>query len=284
MKEWMLGIMLVVLVAVNSGCVFSTAGAVGTYAKDSTAPSQLSKTEDIDRKITETKKRKQDLQEYANTHRSQAVIFEQKHNSSRGWIRSDPTAGTSMSHMEHGESADYHNAQAAGTEVEIARINRELSRLEDEKQSALNESMGCFPPETLVSMEDGTSKFFTEISVGDMVMTYDIGHDVQVAKPVVERYEIIANHMYTINDELKTTGGERLLTLKGWETVRNLNVGDFIHINGQMIRINNIQQQRIDMRVVNMQVADTHNFYVQTSDGSRYLVHNSGGGGGGGGK
>ncbi len=168
-------------------------------------------------------------------------------------------------------------------ERKIAYRDRQLARLERDKERLLNESMGCFPSDTLVLMEDGSTKEFADISAGDRVMTYDIGREVQVGKPVVELYAVEANHMYTINKELKTTGGERLLAQGGWTTARNLNVGELIHINGQMLMVEDIQVDRVDSRVVNMQVADTHNFYVQVPGGSIYLVHNSPGGDGGGG-
>ncbi len=242
----------------------------------------VSQLEDVDRRIAETMKKKQDMQEFANKERSLGVVFEQKATKDRGWIRADSTAGTSMSHMEHGDRADHHYTQAAEAEKEVVRIGRQLSDLEKEKQRILDESMGCFPPETLVLLEDGSTKAFAKVSTGDRVMTYDIGRDLMIGKPVVNLYSLDANHLYSINDDFKTTGGERLLTQEGWKTVRNLKIGDTVHANGRMVTINEIQVERVDSRVVNMEVADTHNFYIQTPEGSTYLVHNTSGGGGGG--
>lgn len=242
----------------------------------------VSQLEDVDRRIAEANKRKRDMQDFANKQRSLGVIFEQKATKDRGWIRADSTAGTSMSHMEHGDRADHHYTQAAEAEKEVVRIGRQLSGLEKEKQRILNESMGCFPPETLVLLEDGSTKAFAKVSTGDRVMTYDIGRDRMIGKPVVNLYAVKANHLYSINDDFKTTGGERLLTRKGWKTVRNLKNGDTVYGNGRMITIEDIRVDRVDSRVVNMEVADTHNFYIQTAEGSTYLVHNTSGGDGGG--
>lgn len=279
MKKWLFGLMLILLVVVIFGCGYSATGAA--VVKSGVPTSPQSKLEDVNHKIAETTKKKKDMEEFANTERSLGVIFEQKHNSSGGWIKSDHTAGTSMSHMEHGDRADHHNAQAAAAEEEIVRINKQLTKLEEEKKRILAESTGCFPPDTLVFLENGSTKPFAKIAVGDLVMTYDIGHEVLIGKPVVDLYSLEANHIYTINGALKTTGGERLLSQDGWKTIRNLKVGDVVHVNGHMVGIDSIQMERVEMRVVNMQVAETHNFYVQAPDGSKYLVHNSSGGGGG---
>ena len=96
--------------------------------------------------------------------------------------------------------------------------------------------------------------------------------------------------MYTINGQLISTGGERLLSQDGWKKISNLKKGDSIHLNGSMMTIKSIDYSRVNRTLYNIQVADTHNFYVITPDGSNYLVHNtsggsggSGGGGGGGG-
>ena len=132
-------------------------------------------------------------------------------------------------------------------------------------------------------LEDGTTKPFAKISVGDQVMTYDVGRDLMVGKPVLNMYSLEANHLYSINSEFMTTGGERLLTQEGWKTVRNIKHGDMIHASGRMVAVDNIRLERVDGTVTNMEVADTHNFFIQTPEGSAYLVHNTGGGGGGGG-
>lgn len=283
---WKLLLFSFALVLFISGCYggFISPDDRAYSSGSSTGTPPVAQLEDVDNRIGEIKRKKNAMQDFANKERALGVIHEQKAYKDRGWIRADTTAGTSMSHMEHGDRADHHYTQAAAAEKEIVKMDRQLSDLEKEKQRILNESSGCFPPETLVLLEDGSTRAFAKITKGDRVMTYDIGRDLLIGKPVINLYSLEANHLYSINDDFKTTGGERLLTQEGWKTVRNLKHGDTVHANGRTVDIDKIQVERVVSRVVNMEVADTHNFYIQAPEGSTYLVHNTGGGGGGGGK
>lgn len=164
---------------------------------------------------------------------------------------------------------------------ELEKLQTKLKQLESDKQAAQQQTRGCFPADTPVLMANGLNKRFADIRPGDEVMTYDIGYDRKVARRVLEVYQVEGNHIYWINGELLTTGGERLLTPDGWQTVRNLKVGDQVHIGGKMVGIRSISLTRQDVTLHNMQVADTHNFYVSTDEDGAFLVHNTGGGGGG---
>lgn len=161
---------------------------------------------------------------------------------------------------------------------------KELEKLTKQKQSLQQQSMGCFPAQTLVVMADGSTRPFDQVRVGDVVQTYDIGYEKSVARKVVDVYQVDGNHLYQINGELRTSGGERLLSQDGWRPVRNLRVGDSVHVGGRMVQIERIELSRDSQRLYNMQVADTHNFFVAMPGLGTVLVHNSGGGGGGGGK
>lgn len=158
-----------------------------------------------------------------------------------------------------------------------------LENLSRQKQSLQQQSMGCFPAETLVVMADGTTRPFAEIRVGDLVQTYDIGYEKTVPRKVVDVYQVDGNHLYLINGELRTSGGERLLSQDGWRPVRDLKIGDSVHVAGRMVKIERIDLTSENRRLFNMQVAETHNFYVAVPEQGAILVHNSGGGGGGGG-
>ena len=229
--------------------------------------------EEVEGDIERTRKHIDDLKKYETQQRQIGVINQVEHDRTRGWVKLDgqPT---------YEDLADQAYAQAAGTEKEIQRLERQVTKLEREKQSVLSQSTGCFPPNARVKMEDGTFKAFKDIIPGDRVLTYDIGYDRAVGRPVVERYRVEANHLYTINGDLRTTGGERLLTPTGWKRVRDLVKGDAVHVDGRMVEIVSIDFQRLDTPLYNLQVADTHNFYVVAANGRRYLVHNTGGGGG----
>lgn len=174
------------------------------------------------------------------------------------------------------------NDLAQGRKV-LEQQREKMKNLRIQKQSLQQQSMGCFPAETLVVMADGTTRPFAEVRIGDLVQTYDIGYEKTVPRKVVDVYQVDGNHLYLINGELRTSGGERLLSQDGWRPVRDLKVGDSIHVAGRMLKIERIDLTPENRRLFNMQVADTHNFYVAVPEQGAILVHNSGGGGGGGG-
>jgi hypothetical protein len=231
---------------------------------------------EVDAEIARLEKHIDGLGEYEKEQRKIAVINDVANYKSRGWTKGD-------SNPSYEEVADRAYEQAAATQKEIQRLKRQLSKTQKEKQDILSQSTGCFLPDALVKMEDGSFKPFEQIVPGDKVLTYDIGYDTLVSRPVVEVYAVDANHLYTINGEFMTTGGERLLTRDGWKKVRNLKKGDAVHVDGRMVEIDRIAYDRVNQTLHNMQVEGTHNFYVVTASGAKYLVHNTDGGGGGGG-
>jgi hypothetical protein len=165
---------------------------------------------------------------------------------------------------------------------ELERQKRARVALEQQQQSAKLQSIGCFTADTAVLMADGTLRPFASVKPGDSVQTYDIGYERPVPRTVVEVYQVQGNHLYLINQDLRTTGGERLLTQNGWQTVRNLKVGDSVHVGGRAVKVESITLTPEAATLYNMQVADTHNFYVVMGGQTPYLVHNTSGGGGGG--
>ncbi len=165
----------------------------------------------------------------------------------------------------------------------IERMENKTQNLGRDRDKALSQSVGCFPADAIVLMEDGSTRRITDLRPGDMVMTYDIGYDTVDSRPVIEIYAFDSDHLYTINNHLMTTGGERLLTNSGWKEVNRLRVGEFVLMDQDMVEIININYKAVKLKVYNLHVADTHNFYVSTKDSGNYLVHNSCGGGGGGG-
>lgn len=183
--------------------------------------------------------------------------------------------------MDLGGYADVSPLEYTMTENDIVRNKKAIGSLKKQKKALTAESVGCFLPDALVQMGDGSFKPFVNVMPGDKVMSYDIGYDKQVSRSVVKLYSVESNHLYKINDEFETTGGERLLTQDGWKEINSLKKGDIIHVNGEMIEIFAIEFNRTNHRLHNMQVDNTHNFYVSTANGTRYLVHNCDGGGGG---
>jgi hypothetical protein len=223
-------------------------------------PEGIKSTDGIDRHITEIKKTVKALGAY-QTHQLHTAV---------------------INSIQNEESATRANEQVVSIEGEIQGQQRHLVDAVGTREAIASESRGCFCADTLVKMDDGSLKPFASIRPGDRVTAYDIGYDRAASKRVSDVYSVEANHLYTINGEFVTTGGERLLTRDGWKPVRDLKKGDAVHVDGHMKEIVRIEYVRIKSTLYNMQVHDTHNFYVVTADGSMYLVHNSSGGGGGG--
>jgi len=268
-----------VLLFFPMGCVIPGSAPSSTVAPppkvaDSPPPAPRS-LEEVDAEIDRLEKHIDGLSEHEKDQRKIGVINEVANYKSRGWTKGDGKAS-------YEEVADLAYEQAAATQKEIQRLKRQLSKTQKEKQDILSQSTGCFLPDALVKMKDGSFKPFEQIVPGDKVLTYDIGYDTPVSRPVVEVYAVDANHLYTINGEFMTTGGERLLTRNGWKKVRDLKKGDAVHVDGRMVEIDSIAYHRVNQTLHNMQVEGTHNFYVVTASGAKYLVHNTGGGGGGG--
>lgn len=256
------------------GCFGGSSGPTPTKTSGSNINSeQLQK---VNKDIEFTKNQIKDYETFRTQQLHQAVLNDVENDRSRGWVKLDgkPT---------YEEIAERSYANVAATEKEIDRLKNKLDRLESQKRNIMQQSSGCFLPETLVKMEDGSLKSLVQLQPGQKVLTYDIGYEKLVSKPIIEIYSVKANHLYTINNQLTATGGERLLSQDGWEKIRNLKKGDFVHLDGRMVEIENIDYVRANHTLYNIQVADTHNFYVVTSNGSAFLVHNTGGGGGGGG-
>ncbi len=168
---------------------------------------------------------------------------------------------------------DIHQSITSLNEVQERSISM-MGRLEKSRDQAMGQAMGCFPGNVRVLMEDGETRMISRIRPGDMVITYDIGYDVLKARPVVEVYTFDADHLYTINGHLTTTGGERLMTDTGWKRVSRLKEGEMVMMDRRFVELESIEHDPADLLVYNLQVADTHNFFVSSSDSGSYLVHN----------
>jgi hypothetical protein len=230
----------------------------------------------VENDIRALEKRITGLKNYAKEQNALGAVQATRHMQTSGYVKLD-------GHPTYEEVADLAYSQAAAAEAEIQQLQKQLEKMKSQRDEILGISAGCFPPESLVKMEDGTFKPFASILPGDRVLTYDIGDGRPVGKPVLEVYAVEANHLFTINDALITTAGERVLSQEGWKTVYDLKAGDQVHVDGHMVAVERIAFGRVQRTLYNMQVQDTHNFYVVTAGGEAYLVHNSGGGGGGGG-
>ncbi|RLA02841.1 MAG: hypothetical protein DRQ47_06225 [Gammaproteobacteria bacterium] len=233
--------------------------------------------EEADNIIARDEKMIKALQKSESEHRAWEVIRAVQDSGDRGAVKL--TGGPEYADLQ-GQRA----RQVAGHEREIIRLKKVVKQAKEAREELLDQSVGCFLPDTLVQMGDGSLKPFVKVMPGDRVMSYDVGHKKQVSREVVAIYSVQSNHLYKINGEFETTGGERLLTEDGWKEISSLKKEDIIHINGEMVEVSSLEYSRTKNTLHNLQVENTHNFYVSTANGTKYLVHNSDGGDGGGGK
>ena len=166
-------------------------------------------------------------------------------------------------------------------EKDITNRKRRIESLMQEKSRIENqERKSCFPTETRVLTGDGRLMPIQQIKPGDTVMTYDIGTRTDIPKPVLETYKDANNHYYLINQAVKATAFERFLTPEGWKQVLLLKKGDRILTRHGFETIQSLVVKNGPLEVYNLQVADSHTFYVVGEGEGHYLVHNTGGGGG----
>ncbi|MDX2448482.1 MAG: polymorphic toxin-type HINT domain-containing protein [Desulfobacterales bacterium] len=171
----------------------------------------------------------------------------------------------------------------AAIEKDITIRKRRIASMTNEKAHILDqETRACFPGDTLVLTDEGLLKPIRLVTPGDRVMTFDIGSQTDIPKPVLATYQSENNHYYVINHAVRTTAFERLLTENGWKEAIHLKVGDKVFTDQGLTTIHTLDIKKEVQTVHNLQVQDAHTFYVFHSGDKRYLVHNTGGGSEGG--
>lgn len=114
-------------------------------------------------------------------------------------------------------------------------------------------------------------------------MTLDGNGEVKLST-VILIYQGDNNHSYLIKGKIKVMQYHRFLTPEGWKRARDLQVGDKIKTlqKGVFEEITAKERIATDIKVYNLQVADSHNFFISPDGKSAYLVHNSSDSGGSG--
>ncbi len=186
-------------------------------------------------------------------------------------------------HTIKSQIAQPHGSQLSQCYESLHVLNEDMVHLESAyTESVIGTTSACFPAGTLVKMGDGGFKRIEDVMPGDVLMTYDIGNDLLKTGDVMEVYLFDNNHYYVINNKLKVTAGERFLTPEGWKKVKYLQTGDYILNARRMVEVTSLTLVHRPVKVYNLHVADSHNFFVSPDETAAYLVHNTGGGGGGG--
>jgi hypothetical protein len=185
-------------------------------------------------------------------------------------------------HAIKSQIAQPHRSQLSQYYESLHALNNDMILLESAySELVIGTTSGCFPAGTLVRIGDGGFKRIENVRPGDVLMTYDIGSDLFTTSPVKEVYLFDNNHYYVVNNKLKVTAGERFLTPEGWKRAQYLKTGDYILSARRMKEVTSVTLVHEPVKVYNLHVANSHNFYVAPDKTVTYLVHNSGGGGGG---
>jgi len=145
--------------------------------------------------------------------------------------------------------------------------------------------VSCFPAGTKILMGDGSEKNIEDVSVGDMVMSYDDGN---VASEVLEIESPVSDNMYTLafddGSELRVTKDHPLMTADGWKAIEpasstadvelsgSLGVGDEIFTSeGAYKALVDISFEAGSFQTYNLKSVENKNFFA---DG--VLAHNKG--------
>ncbi len=167
-------------------------------------------------------------------------------------------------------------------DIKINQLNRQKELVEQEMEKMLNESTKtCFPKNTKIVMFDGSLKEIDTIKKGDKVMIYSITNDTIGESSVNKKFTSTNNHLYIINNSIKTTAYERFLTQDGWKRAYDITVGDTIFNGNSYVDVDSVYKVKKDLTVYNLNIKSTHNFFVSFGhDDEWFLIHNCGGEGG----
>jgi len=137
----------------------------------------------------------------------------------------------------------------------------------------VNEGGGCFDPDTLVLMADGSSKRIIDIKVGDMVMAYDEKKQKKVAAEVLATKNGVGDHHYVINDEIRVTPPHPFYTADNrWVKIADLKAGQDVRISSSFSKIKTLKKYDNGFKIYNISVKDHQNFYVSGKGQEFFLV------------
>ncbi len=129
---------------------------------------------------------------------------------------------------------------------------------------------GCFTPDTLITMADGSTKPISQIRVGDLVLNQaSMKAEVGTAK-VNDVMKTKVDEYLVINDQLKVTPEHIVLVNGTWKLAEDIQVGDILtQTNGLLVPVTNILRKFETTDVYNLDVGSVHTYFA---DG--FLVHN----------
>lgn len=116
---------------------------------------------------------------------------------------------------------------------------------------------GCFPGNTLITMENGEKKLIEEIKIGDKVLSFnpiqDFETDSNINSMVEKIFKGKAFNILEINNTLKITDSHLLLSNGQWSRAKDMKIGDILHDeNGSSIPIRKIELIEGELEIFNL--------------------------------
>ncbi len=127
----------------------------------------------------------------------------------------------------------------------------------------------CLVGGTKIVMADGTTKNIEDITLGDIVRSYD-----ETTQQIVEGTvtdvtqhpaEEMSNYYIVINDEIKLTPNHRLFVDNDWVYAQDLHVGDTLFHPSEETRITSIKRIYENVPTYDIEVEGSHNYFIATN-------------------
>ncbi len=128
---------------------------------------------------------------------------------------------------------------------------------------------GCFSPETLVTMSDGTEKEIRDIAIGDSVLGADENGNLTQNRVTKVFIHDGGNDTLLLNGIIVVTGIHPIKTNRGWVEAQLLRIGDTLYTTNSTTVVSSIVKGKRIPVVYNLEVDPTHTYFA-----GGILVHN----------
>lgn len=144
----------------------------------------------------------------------------------------------------------------------------------------INESAekgGCFLPDTLITLANGTLKKISDIKVGDKILTKKNPDSNKLVTDIVKEVKVAKESSYLIiNGKLRVTSDHIIYLNGNWHTAGSAQIGDtLIDQSSSLVKIFSIEHVYNTNQVYNLSLEKYHTFFADN-----FWVHNDKGGGG----
>ncbi len=135
---------------------------------------------------------------------------------------------------------------------------------------------GCFLPDTLITLSDGSYKKISDIKVGDKILTKKNSESNKLVTDTVQQIKTAKESSYLIiNGKLRLTSDHIIFINGNWHTAGSAQIGDtLISQNSTPIKIFSIEKVYHTTSVYNLSLKRYHTFFADN-----IWVHNEKGGG-----